>query len=70
MMIMRPPQHGHGCGERLRLGAITFTLIAGLARRIGYVEQFSRPRDGVGARASGEQAVVADAVEAAAAGRG
>src|ERR1700730_1356973 len=46
---------------RERLGAICIT---GLALRNGYLEQFSRPRDVLAALGAGEQAVVADAVEA------
>ena len=62
MMIMRPPQQGHGC-ERVRLVAIIAigSLALGL---LAYGEQFAGARDVVGAGGLGEQAVVADAVEA------
>ena len=60
MMIMRPPQHGQGCGvavldRRRRLGS---------AWEHWHGEQLAGSRDVVGAGAVGEQAVVADAVEA------
>ena len=68
MMIMRPPQHGQGCaGVGDCIGGVG---IGGLALRLRHGEQFAGARDVVGAGAAGEQAVVADAVEAVAAGRG
>ncbi len=58
MMIMRPPQHG-------QVGLLGSTAAAvGLAFRFCNGEQLAGAGDVVGARAAGEQAVVADAVEA------
>src|SRR6266545_398517 len=51
-----------GMREHRRLIGIGIT---GLVLRSGRVEQFSHPRDVLDALAAGEQAVVADAVEAA-----
>src|SRR6266851_1757013 len=51
MMIMRPPQHGHGCEDGL--GSAASAQLLSLASG-----------DVVGARATGEQAIMADAVEA------
>ena len=53
--------------ERLGFGGLGAAVIAGFA--LWHVEQAAHSGDIVGARAAGEQAVVADAVEAAA-GRG
>ena len=65
MMIMRPPQQGHGvastdCGRVI--GGSLVLGIGGGAR--GDCQKLARLRDVLGARAAGEQAVVADAVEA------
>jgi hypothetical protein len=51
--------------ERLGLDDLGAAVIAGLGLFCTYVEQTTRPGDVVGARATGEQAIVADAVEAA-----
>ena len=61
MMTMRPPQHGHGCAVGFGVGAVG---IHGLGLCHRHVEQTARAGDVVGARAAGEQAIVADAVEA------
>src|SRR5580693_7474515 len=54
---------GTRVGERLRLATVGGGILAGLAwRRHG--EQFTGTRDVVDTRAAGEQAVMADAVEA------
>ena len=50
--------------ERVELGGLGTAVIAGLGLCRRHVEQAARPRNIVGARAAGEQAVVADAVEA------
>ena len=58
MMIMRPPQHG-------QLGLLGSTAAAvGSPSGFADGEQLTRACDVVGAGAVGEQAVVADAVEA------
>ena len=59
MMIMRPPQHGQ---VRTCLGSTAAAV--GSAFRLCNGEQLARLGDVVGAGAAGEQAVVADAVEA------
>ena len=64
MMIIRPPQQGQG-----RAGEV-FSVTVGLGtRRLGSIlrrgEQLSRPLDVVRSDRAGEQAVVADTVEAA-----
>jgi hypothetical protein len=61
MMTMRPPQHGHGCVVGLDPLA-SAPLVSAASRR--HVEQAARSGDVAGARAAGEQAIVADAVEA------
>ena len=53
---------GAWLGERLRRRRIGLGRLLGLGR--GQAQQLARPRDGLGAIAAGEQAVVADAVEA------
>jgi hypothetical protein len=64
MMIMRPPQHGHGCESGV--GSLASAPL--VARASGFcrwhVEHAVRSGDVVGARGAGEQAVVTDAVEA------
>ena len=63
MMIMRPPQQGHGRGSmRGFVGRWGLGLWAVRADRHG--EQLARPCDIGGAVAIGKQAVVADAMEA------
>src|SRR6266478_2814287 len=64
MMIMRPPQHGHGC-ERVG-GSVSSVAAAsaGSASGSGMARQFACPRDVVGTGGFGEQPVVADAMEA------
>ena len=58
MMIMRPPQHGHG-------GLPLSTMVVGrFILAIADGEQFARACDVVGATPRCEQAVMADAVEA------
>ena len=51
---------------RVRLGPVGIGAVGipGLGLCGGHVEQTARPGDVIGARAAGEQAVVADAVEA------
>ena len=68
MMIMRPPQHGQGCVSVVRLIVVASASLGSLVR-CRHVEQLAGSRDVVGAAAAGEQPVVADAVEAAVAGR-
>ena len=62
MMIMRPPQHGHGSEASAARSA---SASAGSLWRLGHGEQLAGAGDVVGAAAVGEQAIVADAVEAA-----
>ncbi len=65
VMIMRPPQHGHGLasvGDSLSPGGGILVGFVGTRR---YGVQLTGARDVVDARAAGEQAIVADAVEAA-----
>src|SRR6187402_3405315 len=54
-----------GMRERLRFIGLGVIRIASLGLRSSHIEQLSGPRDVVDALAAGEQAVVADAVEAA-----
>ena len=62
MMTMRPPQHGHGCTGGL--GSLASAQLVSAASDCRHGEQLASPGDVVGARATGEQAVVADVVEA------
>ena len=64
MTIMRPRQHGHGCASGLGSASSARAVIAGLGLCRRHVEQSRASGDVVGACAAGEQAVVADAVEA------
>ncbi len=57
---MRPPQHGHGVGE----GVSVASASDGWRRRWRGFEQAAREGDIVGARAIGEEAVMANAVKA------
>src|SRR5437667_3465636 len=60
MMIMRPPQHGHGCASVAgSSGSVPSASLRGRRE-----EQLACPRDVLGARGAGEETVVADAVEA------
>ena len=63
MMIMRPPQHGHGRGSmRVRRVRCFGRLWFCWARR--HSEQFASVGDVGGTVGAGEQAVMADAMEA------
>ena len=64
MMIIRPPQHGH---RRAGEGGLGLAVCLGGRRwaGLGRGEQLSGALDVAGANRAGEQAVVADAVEAA-----
>ena len=62
MMLMRPPQHGHGC--ELVDGSLGPPSSFGMVLRFWHGEQFARSRDVVGAGRFGEQAVVTNAMEA------
>ena len=61
MMIMRPPQQGQGCAS---VGGFDRIGVGGVAVGLRYGEQLAGARNVVGAGGVGEQAVVADAVEA------
>ncbi len=64
MMIMRPPQQGQGCfGVCGSLALVLAALMASIGS-IGSCEQLACSRDVLGTLAAGEQAVVADAMEA------
>jgi hypothetical protein len=54
MMIMRPPQHGHGCESGLGSLAFGAVGIPGLGLCRWYVEHAVRSDDVVGARGAGE----------------
>src|SRR5262249_31985249 len=60
MMIMRPPQHGHA-GWLWSVASRSAGWVLGVGRAS---EQFASTRDVVGAGGFGQQAVVADAMEA------
>ena len=63
MMIMRPPQHGHGRGSTRGSSARCFGRLGLLwARRHG--EQLASVRNVCGSVAAGEQPIVSDAMEA------
>ena len=64
MMIMRPPQHGHGC-EGVCGSLLPSAASAVLALRLWNGEQLTCPGDVLGTLAAGEEAVVANAMEAA-----
>src|ERR1700674_51582 len=51
--------------ERRRFSAVTGSYIVGLVLRNRRTEQLTRPREFLGARAVGEEAVMADAMEPA-----
>ena len=63
MIIMRPPQHGHGWGgwsvAAALSGACCLCAVCAFCRS----DQLTRPRDGLGLGAAGEQTVVPDPVE-------
>ena len=62
MMIMRPPQHGHGCGST-RGSSIAALGVSGSFGRDGTASSL-RACAMFAARLAGEQAIVADAMEA------
>jgi hypothetical protein len=64
MMTMRPPQHGHGCAGGL--GSLASAqLVSAVSDCAAGTASSSRARATLSAaRAAGEQAIVADAVEA------
>jgi hypothetical protein len=64
MTIMRPPQQGQGWGVGLPLTAIAAAVIGGVVARLWCGDEFAGAGDVLGTRAAGEEAVVADAVEA------
>jgi hypothetical protein len=64
MMIMRPPQHWTRLRERVGLVGLGATGIPDLGLCRPHIEQATRPGDVVGAGTAGEQAVMADEVEA------
>ena len=63
MMIIRPPQHGHGCGSTRRLAWRCGLGGLGLLWR-RHREQLASACDVGGAVAVGEQPIVSDAMEA------
>ena len=63
MIFMRPPQQGHGGGSWSESGAIVVIVIA-MHRRGWHIEQSLTERELVGAVAVGEEAIVANAMEA------
>ena len=65
MMIMRPPQHGHGCARVRRLGGVGTGCIIWLCLGLWRGEQIAGFCDVLGTGTVGEQAVATDAVEAA-----
>src|SRR5512132_3565359 len=65
MMIMRPPQHGHECFGVCGSLALMLASFDSVDRKYWWRrEQFAGARDVLGTLAAGEQAIVADAVEA------
>ena len=64
MMIMRPPQQGHGRGSTRGSSSAAVSGVSGCCGAGRHGEQLARPRDVGGAVAAGEQPVVADAMEA------
>ena len=64
MMIMRPPQQGHGRGSTRGSSSAAASGVSGSFRARRHGEQLAGARDVGGAVAAGEQAVVADAMEA------
>ncbi len=64
-MIIRPPQHGHWRAGEGRFGLAVRLGARALGRGLGRGEQLADALDVVGSNRAGEQAVVADAVEAA-----
>ena len=65
MMIRRPPQHGQGCESVCGFSLASAAGIAGLDMGCVDVEQLTRLGDVVGASGVCEEAIVADAMEAA-----
>jgi hypothetical protein len=63
MTNMRPPQQWQGWASGCAAAGSISTAVLG--HRGGQTQELARPRDRLGAITGGEQAVVADAVEAA-----
>jgi hypothetical protein len=64
MMIMRPPQHGHGFGSTRGCPDSAVQSVSCGGTRGGHSEQLARPRDVGRAVAIGERSIVTDAIHA------